>query len=178
MAWTTPRDWTGGEFVTEAMMDTHVRDNFLSMGPHLLARKTADETVTSSQTPQNDNHLIVPVTGTDVWQLHWLVMYGAPTAEDIRIGFNFPAGGDLRGSVIGKNSSAILFQFYNASSSPAGSNILDGEGAGTRVLVEICLIYANGGTGGNVNMEWAQGTSGGTGTIVYTNSTVWGVKLA
>lgn len=27
MAWTTPRDWTNGELVTEAIMDTHVRDN-------------------------------------------------------------------------------------------------------------------------------------------------------
>ena len=27
MAWTTPRDWTVGEIVTEAMMDTHVKDN-------------------------------------------------------------------------------------------------------------------------------------------------------
>lgn len=29
MAWTTPRDWTTGELVTEAMMDTHVKDNLV-----------------------------------------------------------------------------------------------------------------------------------------------------
>jgi len=27
MAWTTPRDWSVGEVVTEAMMDTHIKDN-------------------------------------------------------------------------------------------------------------------------------------------------------
>ena len=31
MAWTTPRDWTDGELVTEALLDTHVRDNFKAM---------------------------------------------------------------------------------------------------------------------------------------------------
>src|SRR5262245_26789338 len=27
MAWTTPRDWTAGETVTAAMLNTHLRDN-------------------------------------------------------------------------------------------------------------------------------------------------------
>lgn len=31
MAWTTPRNWTSGELVTEAMMDTHVKDNMTSL---------------------------------------------------------------------------------------------------------------------------------------------------
>ena len=31
MAWTTPRDWTDGELVTEALLDTHVRDNLLAL---------------------------------------------------------------------------------------------------------------------------------------------------
>lgn len=31
MAWTTPRDWTNTETVTEAIMDTHVRDNLLAL---------------------------------------------------------------------------------------------------------------------------------------------------
>lgn len=31
MAWTTPRDWTDGELVTEALLDTHLRDNLLAL---------------------------------------------------------------------------------------------------------------------------------------------------
>ncbi len=31
MAWTTPRDWTDGELVTEALLDTHVRDNLKAL---------------------------------------------------------------------------------------------------------------------------------------------------
>lgn len=32
MAWTTPRTWVAGESVTASMLNTHVRDNFLSFG--------------------------------------------------------------------------------------------------------------------------------------------------
>ena len=32
MAWTTPRTWVSGESVTASMLNTHVRDNFLSFG--------------------------------------------------------------------------------------------------------------------------------------------------
>lgn len=39
MAWTTPRDWTTGEVVTEAMMDTHVRDNLSYLKGEVDARR-------------------------------------------------------------------------------------------------------------------------------------------
>ena len=44
LAYTTPRTWADGELVTASLMNTHVSDNFTSMGPHLIARKTADQT--------------------------------------------------------------------------------------------------------------------------------------
>lgn len=42
MAWTTPRTWTTGETVTDALMNTHVRDqlNFLYTPPAWYARST------------------------------------------------------------------------------------------------------------------------------------------
>lgn len=52
MAWTTPRDWTTGEVVTEAMMDTHVRDEFLYLYDYtnkgvVVKRTTTFATTTS-----------------------------------------------------------------------------------------------------------------------------------
>ena len=49
MAWTTPRTWVTDELVTAAIMNSAVRDNFNST-MHLVARKTADQSVTSSTT--------------------------------------------------------------------------------------------------------------------------------
>jgi hypothetical protein len=52
MAWTAPRDWTAGENVTEAMMDTHVRDNlnYLNDLRVKYAQSTSDSSSTSSTT--------------------------------------------------------------------------------------------------------------------------------
>lgn len=46
MAWTAPRDWTAGELVTEAMMDTHIKDNlnYLNDLRVKYAQVTADVT--------------------------------------------------------------------------------------------------------------------------------------
>jgi hypothetical protein len=66
MAWTTPRDWTAGELVTEAIMDTHIRDNLRSV-MHVLAYKTSDEFVdsgTTGTTLQNDDHLFFSRRGS------------------------------------------------------------------------------------------------------------------
>lgn len=49
MAWTTPRDWTGTEFVTEAIMDTHVKDNLnaLRNGQRAtIVQRTSAQTLT------------------------------------------------------------------------------------------------------------------------------------
>ena len=35
MAWTSPRTWVVGEVVTAALMNTHVRDNFLALYPDI-----------------------------------------------------------------------------------------------------------------------------------------------
>lgn len=37
MAWTPPRTWVPGEFVTALMMNTHVRDNMLDLNARILA---------------------------------------------------------------------------------------------------------------------------------------------
>lgn len=44
MAWTAPRTWTIGEFVTKAIMDTHIRDNLLFLKGQ-SGTVTLDETV-------------------------------------------------------------------------------------------------------------------------------------
>ena len=48
MGWTAPKTWCVGETLTAANFNTHIRDNQLAEGPHLIARKTADQSVTSS----------------------------------------------------------------------------------------------------------------------------------
>jgi hypothetical protein len=42
MAYTTPRDWTQGELVTPAIMNTHIRDNFGALSLHTHSGSAGD----------------------------------------------------------------------------------------------------------------------------------------
>lgn len=92
MGWTSPRTWVAAETVTAAIMNTHIRDNLNALNG--FVRKTADESVTSSVTLQNDDHLLYSIgaTGTYVFELVLFGVSAANAAGDLIVGFSFPAG--------------------------------------------------------------------------------------
>ena len=92
MGWTSPRTWVASEVVTAALLNQHVRDNLNALNGYVL--KTADESVTSSTTLQNDDHLLYTIgaTGTYVFDLHLWALSAANAAGDIAVAFSFPTG--------------------------------------------------------------------------------------
>ena len=179
MAWTTPRDWVGGEFVTEAIMDTHVRDNLLAVGPHLVVRKTADESVTSNITVQADDVLILPVGVSEIWRFNLDLLVQGATAGDFRMNFTFPAGGTISYTVLSANSAgAVTAELVASTTTPTAEKVFEPISATIPSFIQVQGVYVNAGTGGNVTLQWAQGTSSGTATTVKANSTLWAVKLA
>lgn len=177
MAWTAPRTWTDGELVTKVIMDAHVRDNFLATREHLVVRKPSDESVTSSAVMQADNDLILPVLANEVWQFEFFLRVTASTAGDIAIRFTFPSGTFSAQWVGGVTGSPDAWQL-GASASPTGQRTLQMTSSTLPDIVSVKGVHANGGSGGNVALEWAQAVSDGTATTVKANSTLWAVKLA
>jgi hypothetical protein len=174
MPWT--ENWTiafqeGG---TSAKMNL-LGDNFDLLGPHLIARKTIDESLTSNTTFQDDDIMQLPVLANETWKCEFGVWFTGG-AGNLKIQFTFPTGG-----VIGFSVAAILaanltaFQFFQGSTSPSTSaNFICQTG---NTYLPIVGIYANGGTAGTVIMQWAQNTSNATPTTVKANSSVWGMKF-
>jgi len=180
MAFTVPRTWTDGELVTKAIMDPHIRDNFLAMGPHLIVRKPSDESLTSNITLQNDDHLLLAVGVSEVWKFKLSILYRSSTTADFKMAFTFPGGeiaamGVTKGNTV---STAICVSFEGSSSPAAGSNNIDGLSAAQSSYFEIDGVYINGGSAGNLQFQWAQASSDATATKVMTNSSLWAVKLA
>ena len=178
MAWTEPpRDWTAGELVTEAIMDTHIRDQFKTT-PHLLVRKTADETVNNSTTLQNDDVLVATVGTTDVWHFWWYLIWNSNTTADLKIAWTFPASGLVTYSYVWRDSVPNVVTISEAdSSSPTTSQDIQGSAAVQGPLA-IQMTYVGGGTGGSVQLQWAQNTANVSDTIMKANSTLYGLKLA
>lgn len=183
MAWTTPRTWTDGELVTAAIMDVHVRDNFNAMGPHLIARKTSDQSVTSSTALVDDTALQLTVAANEVWLMHFHLRYQANGTADMKISFAFPAGGVIDAAASGSMANATTIfadqTWPNLTASDANPLPFSGGGSvsDTRTLL-IDGTYIGAGTAGTVKLRWAQNTSDVTATKVLAQSTLWGCKLA
>ena len=176
MAWTAPRTWTDGELVTKAIMDPHVRDNFLAV-PHLIARKTADESVISSTTFQDDDHLFFTIGVNEVWQVQYPLMVRADPAGDIKIQFTGPSGClPVLSALITPGSGGAPLSYTWTALSTSQSLGITSATVSEPILISGDVV--NGGTGGTFMMQWAQVGSSGTATKVMANSAIVGMKLA
>jgi hypothetical protein len=178
MAWTAPRTFVDGELENAAIFNVHLRDNLLAVGPHLIARKASNETVTSSTVMQADNDLILPVGTTDAWQFEFSLWVTADPAGDIAMRFTFPASGTFAAHSVGGLQSTIDFHQFGATTSPTSTRTTQVTSATNPDYIAVRGMYLGGGTSGNVALEWAQGTSNGVATTVRANSALWAVKLA
>jgi hypothetical protein len=176
MAWTAPRTWVAGELVTDTIMNTHVRDNELAIGPHLIVRKSSDQSVTSSTVQVSDSALVLPVGVSEVWRFEFgLIVDTGPGGMDV--GFTFPSGGYFSGNAFATGTTGT--QLGRATgTSPVADAALGIQTAGDRYPVDFIGVYVNGGTGGNLQLTFAQTSSNGTPCIMKANSTLWAVKLA
>jgi hypothetical protein len=176
MAWTTPKTWSAGETLTAANFNAHIRDNLNATGPHLVVRKTADESVVSNDVPQDDDVLLLAVLANEVWQfeLH-LITTGL---FDFLGQITFPSG-RIDGSAVHTNPSTVI-AMTNLGSSATPSQQWSARADSTSVprMHSVTGVFANGATPGNLRLQWSQNVSGGTATIVKANSTLWATKLA
>jgi hypothetical protein len=176
MAWTAPKNWSAGETLTAANFNQQIRDNLLATPPHLIARKTSDQSKTSDTTLANVTSMALTVAANEIWQVLFSVIYTASTAGDLKLAFTFPAGGANGVSAMWMSNvpSAVVLTI-DTSGTGVG---LQGLGSGFTLACPIAVIYTNAGTAGDLQLQFAQQTSDGTATTIKANSTVWAMKLA
>jgi hypothetical protein len=159
-------DWTAAEVVTAAKLDKVSLDYVL---------KTADESVASSTTLQNDNHLAYTVgaTGTYVFDLWLYCTSAANAAGDIKFGFTFPTG-TCHFSANGPDSALASgtvqsTQWQAITSATSGTSAL-GFGASTSTnALEIRGILIATATG-TLQLQWAQLASNASASTILAGS--------
>ena len=169
-----PKTWAFQESVESSELNTELRDALLAEGPHLHARKTSDENVTTT-TLQDDDNFTFPVAANEVWlfKLCLLVVTGA---GGMKSSFSFPASGLLDGFLLGQNDGATDDHQPVTLSASDGSTVSYVSNS-TRKFYILEGMYINAGTAGNVVYRNALTTASGTSTV-KANSTEWIVKLA
>jgi hypothetical protein len=179
--WTTPRTWVAGEKPTAATMNAHVRDNLTALNG--FVRKTADESVTSSATLQNDNELsiAIPAAGTYEITLNLRLQSAASSAGDFAPGATFPAGTmimsiDGLDTSIGAVSNGVITRRSEAITSGVDPGLDIGcSSAPTLARITFLFIATASGT---FQFQWAQSASNANATTVLANSTLTMVQRA
>ena len=137
-------------------------------------RKTADETVASSTTFQDDDHSKFPVGINESYRVRFYLSNNAGTTPGgIKFAFTFPAGATVR--YWQRNSSGAVGGRVAAATSGtvlAGPAAIAADGV-HEIEVEIVM----GATAGAFVLQWAQNTSNATASQIDQSSHLEGLRL-
>lgn len=133
-----------------------------------LVRKTANESVTSSTSLQNDDHLVLALGANESWEFDAFVFCtSGSNTPDIKFAFTVPTGTTLNwvsefqeGSTVSNNSLITA----------SGTSVNNAITSGSTDLIRIRGVVTTGANAGNLQFQWAQNSSNGTSTQVLANS--------
>lgn len=140
------------------------------VGGFIFRRKTADDAVPNSLTMATDTHLVAPVTTNAVYTIDGqLFVLGADFTSDIRLGYAYPAGGELHFGGPGPHTTMAVGGEadgeFVARQSPDGIGTFIPYGTSTsRIGIPLKGLLITGGTAGNLSVQWARNVTG-SGTV-------------
>lgn len=140
--------------------------------------KSADESVTSSTTVQDDNHLFMTLNAnTNYWVDGSLITDGA-VGGDFKMQFVVPSG-TIRWLANGPVSAATATVTDVDRNYKVGSTttVMGTIASGTNSVILLAGIVRTGASGGTFKIQWAQGTSSATATRVRANSVLRCVRM-
>lgn len=133
-------------------------------------RKTATESVTSSTTLQDDDHLVFAVGVNEVWEFEGFIrVTSSDAAPDIKYTIAAPAGS----AILWVSSTQDVLDTPITSNLPvtaSGSVVTLDMTAGQTVIIRIRGYVMTDATSGSIKFQWAQNVSDATATQVLVNS--------
>lgn len=128
--------------------------------------KTADQTVTNSDTLTNDTHLKFPIEVSEIWFVEgYLALTGASTTADWQFGWTAPDNATALWAPQAPGTTTTYGGWGNtaAASTPVVAIAIDevltnGSGAVSNLLAFAGFFYGDD-TAGTIQLQWAQGTA-------------------
>lgn len=144
----------------------------------LFIRKSANESVTSSTTLQNDDQLAVTL-GVGTWRVEAYLHATGSLGGDIRTAWTFAGTTSSVGrSCQGPNQSMTdrTNTTMRSSASALADHMLYGtDGVGESVIVEDLLLVVTG--SGVLTLQWAQEATSVTATVVWAGSRLYATRV-
>ena len=149
-------------------------------GGTIFVRKTANESVTNSTTPQADDHLYATLPANSIWEVEILLRTQSAGPDNsnggIQVQLNAPTGTSMQVFVeIRKGGSGSdlnhhwQYGWITAPNTPVGYNPIPGTTTQTGAVKLKGLVIV-GSTGGTLQLYWAQNAANTNATTVYADS--------
>jgi hypothetical protein len=147
----------------------------LPTGNSAVKRKSADESVTSSTTLQNDNDLSFAIAASEIFAVMFVLFVDDASngSADLKVGFSVPASCTVKWSIDGYNNASNSWNSeVTTEASSANTELLSPQ---LRVVVHALVVNST--NAGTVQLQWAQKTSNGSAVTVRAGSHLIANKL-
>jgi hypothetical protein len=151
----------------------------VGVGQTITVIKSADESVTSSTTLQNDDHLVASLAANATYIVDgFLMIFGSSaSAGDLKLDFTIPSGATMKYTSFGVVASSPAVQYEatvnaNTTARVVGTNGSADMGCNIRAYITVSS------TSGNVQLRWAQNSSNGTATGLRAGSHLRFTRIA
>lgn len=133
--------------------------------------KPSDESVTSSITLQNDDHLVLPVLANTIYFVQGMLIYTGDSAGDMGFRWSAPSGSvfNWASDALGSSAASLTSQVSRTAQGVTNQPTFGAVTGGTAVAPFKGLLTV-GSSGGNLRATWAQGTSNATATTMKAGS--------
>ncbi|MQY07749.1 hypothetical protein [Actinomadura macrotermitis] len=141
----------------------------------LLARKSADQTVTNSTTVVDDSDLVLTLPPGGLYELSGMLIYSAHMDADLKIMWSGPANATLDWSCRALHSASDGvdgLQFVDRQTITSMPGLGGGAANNTVVLTGTLHGLLSSGDGGTLRLRWAQRVANATGSILRASSYV------
>lgn len=181
--------WTGTEWVNYpdsnyATSGHNHSGTYVPVGNLVTAYKTADETVTSSAALQDDDHLALAVAASATYALDGLFIISGSSAGDVRFNWSGPTGyavdwtpGFPRATLASVTYDSFDWSTFDESAD-AYISLASSAGTPIRMMLRPLGTVVTSSTSGTLTLRWAQGTSNGTATTLFSGSWLRLTKLS
>ena len=141
--------------------------------PTVFVRKTAQQTRTANTNLIDVDDLLIAMLANQKWIFEGFLITDGPLGADIKLAFTVPAAATLAWSalsIIESGTSGQNLGLTNVIEASGTVTLVGTLGSGTKTAVRIWGTVLNGANAGNLQLQFAQATSDGSGCSIWQNS--------
>jgi len=135
--------------------------------------KSGDESVTSSTTSQNDDHLVLEIGANETWLIQYDLFITVGASTNLKWKVSVPSGSSASAHAKQANNTTGADISDATSDTTATTGTASGSNHGH---YQIFLKVTSSSTAGAVQLQWAQGTSSGTALTLKSRSKLVAVR--